>query len=115
MVGDEHVIDHRSLARSPPWAGRGGEVDQGSKGAKGEVGLAKGSPFHPTHPGLARCNDFKDASKAARSSPTDSTGVVIPNTGTLIEYDAVALELVHPRLVWGNDLPARAQTAKAAQ
>ena len=39
-------------------------------------------------------NDFKDASKAARSSPTDSTGVAIPNTGTLIEYDAVALELV---------------------
>jgi len=53
--------------------------------------------------------------KPPRSSPTDSTGVVIPNTGTLIEYDAVALELVHPRLVWGNDLPARAQTAKAAQ
>jgi hypothetical protein len=32
--------------------------------------------------------------KPPRSSPTDSTGVVIPNAGTLIEYDAVALELV---------------------
>src|SRR5215470_9768488 len=32
--------------------------------------------------------------KPPRSSPTDSTGVVIPNKGMLIEYDAVALELV---------------------
>src|SRR5262249_10502774 len=48
-----------------PLGRQGGEVDRGSKGAKGEVGLAKGSPFHPTHPGFVRCNDFKDASKAA--------------------------------------------------
>src|SRR5215467_13801871 len=47
-----------------PLGRQGGEVDRDSKGAKGEVGLAKGSPFHPTHPGLVRCNDFKDASKA---------------------------------------------------
>jgi hypothetical protein len=77
-----------------PLGRQGGGEDRGSKGAKGEVGTAKGSPFHPTHPGLGCHNDFKDASKAARSSPTDSTGVVIPNTGTLIGYDAVALELV---------------------
>jgi hypothetical protein len=32
--------------------------------------------------------------KPPHSSPTDSTGVVIPNTGTPIEYDAVVLELV---------------------
>jgi hypothetical protein len=32
--------------------------------------------------------------KPPRSSPTDSTGVAIPNIGTLIEYDAVAPELV---------------------
>jgi hypothetical protein len=57
MVGDKHVVDHRSLARSPPWAGRGGEVDRGSKGAKGEVGTAIDVPpqmglvFHPTTPG----------------------------------------------------------------
>src|SRR5262249_33715015 len=43
-----------------PLGRQGGEVDWGSKGAKGEVGLAKGSPFHPTHPGLVRCNDFKE-------------------------------------------------------
>jgi hypothetical protein len=48
-----------------PLGRQGGEVDRGSKGAEGEGGLAKGSPFHPTHPGLVRCNDFKDASKAA--------------------------------------------------
>jgi hypothetical protein len=48
-----------------PVGRQSGEVDRDSKGAKGEVGLAKGSPFHPTHPGLVRCNDFKDASKAA--------------------------------------------------
>jgi hypothetical protein len=40
MVSDEHVVDHRSLARSPPWAGRGAEVDRGSKGAKGGIGTA---------------------------------------------------------------------------
>jgi hypothetical protein len=32
--------------------------------------------------------------KPPRSSPTDSTGVAIPTPETLIEYDAVALELV---------------------
>jgi hypothetical protein len=52
-----------------PLGRQGGEVDRGSKGAKGEVGLANGSPFHPTHPGLVRRNDFKDASKAAPLLP----------------------------------------------
>jgi hypothetical protein len=32
--------------------------------------------------------------KRSASSLVDSTGVAIPNTGTLIEYDAVALKLV---------------------
>jgi hypothetical protein len=50
--------------------------------------------FQPTHPRLVRCNDFKDAIKAAAASSTDSTGVTIPNAKTMIEYDAVALELV---------------------
>ena len=36
----------------------------------------------------------KMASKVAPLPPTDSAGVVIPNTGALIEYDTVALELV---------------------
>jgi hypothetical protein len=51
-----------------PLGRQGGEADRGSKSAKGEVRLAKGSPFHPTDPGLVRCNDFKDASKVAASS-----------------------------------------------
>jgi hypothetical protein len=50
--------------------------------------------FHPTIPRLVRCNDFKDATKAAAAPSTDSSGVAIPNTKTLIEYRAVALELV---------------------
>jgi hypothetical protein len=40
--------------------------------------------------------------KPPRSSPTDSTGVAIPNTGTLIDYDTVALELVR----YGHGNPA---------
>src|SRR5215813_4822575 len=68
MVSDERVVDHGSLARSP-LGPAGWRADRGSKGGKGEGGLAKGSPFHPTHPGLVRCNDFKDASKAAPLLP----------------------------------------------
>ena len=83
-----------------PLGRQGGEVDRGSKGAKGEVGPANGSPFSPDVPRLGCCNDFKDASKAAAPSSTDSTGVANPNNKTLTEYDAVALELVreHPLL-----------------
>src|SRR5215510_1525488 len=62
-----------------PLGRQGGEVDRGSKGAKGEVGLAKGSPFHPTRPGLVRCNDFKDASKAAPLLPSSRSGVRTPD------------------------------------
>jgi hypothetical protein len=50
MVSDERMVDHGSLARSlfgpARWRGR-----SGSKGAKGEVGLAKGLLF--TRPTLA--------------------------------------------------------------
>ena len=54
----------------------------------------RGLLFHPTTPALSAATISKMPVKPPRSSPTDSTGVVIPNTGTLIEYDAVALELV---------------------
>jgi hypothetical protein len=37
----------------------------GQQGCQGRGRARKGSPFHQTHPGLIRCNDFKDASKAA--------------------------------------------------
>jgi hypothetical protein len=40
---------------------------------------ANGSPFHPTTPRLVCCKDFKDATKAAAASSTDSSGVAIPN------------------------------------
>jgi hypothetical protein len=75
-----------------PLGRQGGEVDRGSKGAKGEGGSRKGVSFSPDPPWPATIS--KMPVKPPRSSPTDSTGVVIPNTGTLIEYDAVALELV---------------------
>ena len=77
-----------------PLGRQGGEVDRGSKGAKGEVGLAKGLLFTRPALALSAATISKMPVKSRRSSPTDSTGVVIPNTGTLIEYDAVALELV---------------------
>jgi hypothetical protein len=60
-----------------PLGRQGGEVDRGSKGAKGEVGLAKGSPFPPDAPALAAAMISKDASKAAAPSSTDNTGVTI--------------------------------------
>jgi hypothetical protein len=77
-----------------PLGRQGGEVDRGSKGAKGEVGLAKGLLFTRPTLALSAATISKMPVKPPRSSPTDSTGVVIPNTGTLIEHDAVALELV---------------------
>jgi hypothetical protein len=40
-----------------------------AKGAAIDVPRAKGSPFHPTHPGLVRCNDFKDTTKAGPLLP----------------------------------------------
>jgi hypothetical protein len=87
-------------------------VDRAARGAKGQVGAAIDVPrqmgllFRPTTPGLVRCNDFKDASKAAAPSSTDSTGVAIPNAKTLIEYHAVALEMVreHP---WLTEIGSR--------
>jgi hypothetical protein len=90
-VSDEHVVDHRPLARSLPWGGRGGEVDQGSKGAKGEVGTAIVVPrkwvsfFDPTPPALAAATISKDASKAA--APPRLTALVSPfrTTKTLTE------------------------------
>ena len=42
---------------------------------------------------LAR-SPLKMPVKPPRSSPADSIGVAIPNIGTLIDYDTVALELV---------------------
>ena len=58
--------------RSPPWAGRDGEGISGSKGGEGPArGGNRRSPprkwvsFSSDHPGLVRCNDFKDATKAA--------------------------------------------------
>jgi hypothetical protein len=48
-----------------PLGRQGGEVDRGSKGAKGEIGTANGSPFSRDAPCPGCCNDFKDASKAA--------------------------------------------------
>jgi hypothetical protein len=51
MVSDERVVDQWLSGPFAPWAGQGGEVDRGSKGAKGEVGLAKGLLF--TRPTLA--------------------------------------------------------------
>ena len=72
----------------------------GQQGWRGLIGTAidvprtKGLLF--TRPTLALSAETisKMPVKPPRSSPTDSTSVVIPNTGTLIEYDAVALELV---------------------
>ena len=44
--------------------------------------------------------------KAAAPSSTDSTGVAIPNAKALIEYDAVALELVREN-PWLTETEAR--------
>jgi hypothetical protein len=85
----------RSLGR------QGSEVDRGSKGAKGEVGLAKGSPFHPMPPALAAATISKMPVKPLPPSSTNCTGVAkIRTTKTLTAYDAVGLELVreHPPL-----------------
>ena len=94
VVSDEHVVDHPLSGPFAPLGRQGGEVDRGSKGAKGEVGTAKGSPFSPDAPGLGCCNDFKDASKAA--APPRLTALVSPirTPRTLTACDAVALELV---------------------
>jgi hypothetical protein len=78
------LLDHRSLAPSPTWAGRDGEGRSGSKGGEGPTGggnrcrCADGSSFSADHPRLVCCNDFKDASAAAAPSSTDSTDVAIP-------------------------------------
>jgi hypothetical protein len=65
------MVEHRSRAPSPPWAGRVARVDRTARVAKRQRGAAidvpprKGSPFHATTPRLVCCNDFKDAIKAA--------------------------------------------------
>ena len=55
--------------------------------------------FYPTIPPRRLYSDFKGDSKARCSSPTDSSSVAIPNAMELIEYDAVALELVREHSV----------------
>jgi hypothetical protein len=89
-----------------PWAGRGYEIGR-PRVAKGQRGTAIDVPPRKW---VSFSRDPPPASSAAtiskmplnppRSSPTDSTGVAIPNAKTLTEYDAVALELVreHPWL-----------------
>jgi hypothetical protein len=88
-------------------------VDRAARGSQGSprgrqstLPAQNGSPFPRDHPRLVRCNDFKDATKAAPPSSTDSTGVAIPNAKTLTENDAVALELVreHP---WLTEIGSR--------
>jgi len=80
-----------------PLGRQGGEVDRGSKGAKGEVGTAIDVPpqiglvFHPTTPALSAATISKMPLKPPLPSSTESTGVAIPNNKTLTEYDAVAL------------------------
>jgi hypothetical protein len=66
-----------------PLGRQGGEADRGSKGAKGEVGSQRVS-FSPDPPlALSAATISKMPVKPPRSSPPDSTGVVIPNTGKL--------------------------------
>ena len=100
------LVEHRSLPPSPPWAGRDGKGRSGSKGSEGPARdgnrcpCAGGSPFSADRPRLVRCNDFEDATKTRCCSSTDSAGVANSEHQTLIEYRAVALELVreHPWL-----------------
>jgi hypothetical protein len=63
----------RSLGR------QGSEVDRGSKGAKGEVGLAKGSPFHPMPPALAAATISK---MPVKPLPPSAAGVRGPVPGS---------------------------------
>ena len=83
-----------ALWRVRPLGRQGGEVDWGSKGAKGEVGLAKGSPFHPTHLALSAATISKMPVKPPRSPRLTAPVSPFQTPETLIEYDAVALELV---------------------
>jgi hypothetical protein len=68
-----------------PLGRQGGEVDRGSKGAKGEVGPQMGLLFHPAPAALAAATTSKDASKAAAPSSTDSTVSPFRTTKTLTE------------------------------
>jgi hypothetical protein len=76
------MITKRSTRPLGPWAGRDARVDRAARVAKGQRGAAidvpraNGSPFS-TRPPLAfvRCNDFKDATKAATLLPQLSRGV----------------------------------------
>jgi hypothetical protein len=55
----ETMVEHRSLAPSPPWAGRMARVDRAARVAKGQVGAAIDVPramsllFHLTAPALS--------------------------------------------------------------
>jgi len=100
MVSDERVVDHGSLARSPlgpaGWRGRSGQ--QGCQGVDmggNRRSRRKGSPFHPTHPWPCPLQRFsKMPVKPSRSSRLTAPVSPFQTPETLIEYDAVALELV---------------------
>jgi hypothetical protein len=99
-------LGHVGMAR----VDRAARVAKGQRGAAIDVPPANGSPFHPTTHALSAATISKMPLKPPRSSPTDSTGVAIPNAKTLTEYDAVALELVreHPWLAEsGGHIPER--------
>jgi hypothetical protein len=78
------LVDHRSLAPSPPWAGRDGEGRSGSKGGEGPArGSNRVSPaqmgllVHPTIPALSAATISKVAVKPA-APPSNRTGVGKP-------------------------------------
>jgi hypothetical protein len=64
--------------------------------------------FHPTTPVLPAATISKMPLKPPRPSSAESTGVGIPNAKMLIEYDAVALELVREHLLLTENLVASA-------
>ncbi len=69
--------------------------------------------FQPTTPALSAATISKMPLKPPVPSSTDSTGVAIPNAKTLIEYRAVARELVreHPWLT-GNRVASATSPAR---
>jgi hypothetical protein len=60
---NQTTVEHRSLAPSPPWAGRDGEGRSGSQGWRrasewvSQAPLVDGSPFWADHPRLGCCKD----------------------------------------------------------
>jgi hypothetical protein len=77
-----------------PLGRQGGEVDRGSKGAKGEVGTAKGLLFTRPTLALSAATISKMPVKPLPSPRLTAPVSPFQTPGTLIEYDAVALELV---------------------